>query len=122
MKSIKTAITIKCLAIALAASAFPAGALAVGATRGPVVSVRLDAGTNKLFVKLAFPLGGTPPSCATSPDYTGVLAITSEADKMIASLLISARQDGSIVYIRGKGVCTGAATVEDIDYIDATIG
>tara|TARA_R110000868_G_scaffold222044_1_gene473850 strand:- start:695 stop:1054 length:360 start_codon:yes stop_codon:yes gene_type:complete len=102
---------------------FASGAAqAYGATNGVITALRIDHSTNRVFVQLGNATGGTPPSCATGTGYTGVMSLESAGAQNTLSLLISAREDGVLVYIRGNDTCTVISNFEDIGYITVQEG
>lgn len=104
-------------AILIGTGSIPNAAEAYGSTRGAITALRIDLGNNRVYVKLANATGGSPPACATGTEYTGVLLITNATSEAAVSLLISARQTGALVNIRGADTCTVTTTFEDISYV-----
>lgn len=90
---------------------------AYGMTRGAITVLRIDPSSNRVFLKIANATGGTLPACATGTDYTAAFSLTTANSQMFMELLISARQTGALVYVRGADTCTAIGNYEDVGYI-----
>jgi hypothetical protein len=67
-----------------------------------------------LFIKVDKPKS-TPPGCDTNGFWTYVLPLTTELDKKLYAMLLTARATGAPVTLTGTGTCSAFGTIESLN-------